>query len=71
MITPQPKSRITMEHVLERRRQHRFPMWRLDEIAQMTPEQWLTACCPMATVDCPAVPDEDNELVCPRCRGTR
>ena len=62
---------LTTEEIVERKHRYRFPMWSVDEMRRMTPAQWLTACCPMGAVDCPAVPDEDDELVCPRCRGTR
>jgi hypothetical protein len=71
MATPQPKSRMTMDDILDRRRGRKWAFWTFDEMRQMTPEQWLTACCPMAAVDCPAVVDEDDELICSRCRGTR
>ncbi len=68
----QPKSRpLTMEDILERRKGSRWVIFASWELGNMPDNVWLTACCPMAAVDCPAVPDEDDELVCPRCRGTR
>jgi hypothetical protein len=53
MADTQPKPRITMDLVLERRRGRKWTFWTFDVMRQMTPEQWLTACCPMAAVDCP------------------
>ena len=28
----------------------------------MAPNVWLTACCPLAARDCPAIVDDDDEL---------
>jgi hypothetical protein len=62
---------VSWEEVLANKRRGRFSFWSMELMSRMTWDQWLTACCPMGARDCPAVIDEDDELVCPRCRGTR
>ena len=50
---------------------YRFPLWSLAEIGQMTEQEWLMACCPRHLRNCPAVVDEDDELICPICSPGR
>jgi hypothetical protein len=49
----------------------KFPIWSVDEIGKMTAQEWKMACCPRHLANCPAIVDDEDELVCPRCRPLR
>jgi hypothetical protein len=46
----------------------RFPIWSVHEMGLMTAQEWKMVCCPRRRADCPAIIDEDDEMVCPQCK---